>query len=148
MALKKAARPPDRRPRIALPGRPSPLGRTTTEDGGKLTDLGCPDCSGVLSFRRVSGQLSLTCTVGHAFSGESLVDAKEEGLEHMLWGAVETYLELIVIHRELASQARAEGTEVLAGEREARVARAEEYLEQLRGISANDAVAPQEGARE
>lgn len=113
-----------------------------------MTDLGCPDCSGVLAFRRLSGQLSFTCTVGHAFSGESLIDAKEEQLEHTLWDAVETYLELVVIHRELASQARQEGTEVLASQREARAARAEEFVERLRGILATDAVAPQEGARE
>lgn len=148
MALKKAARSSDQRPRIARPGRPSPLGRTTTEDGGELTDLGCPDCSGVLAFRRLGGQLSFACTVGHTFSAESLVDAKEEEVEHSLWSAVETYLELIVIHRELASQACAEGTEVLASEREARVARAEEYVERLRAIIATDAVAPREGPRE
>ena len=132
MALKKAARPSDQRLRISRPGRPSPLGRATTEDG-ELTDLGCPDCSGVLAFRRPSGQLSFACSVGHAFSGDSLVDAKEEEVEHALWRAVETYLELIVIHRELASQARAEGTDALATEREARAARAEEFVERVRG---------------
>jgi two-component system chemotaxis response regulator CheB len=113
-----------------------------------LTDLGCPDCPGVLAFRRLAGHLSFTCSVGHAFSGDSLVEAKEEELERALWTALETYLELVVIHRELASQARKDGTEVLAREREARAARAEEFVERLRGMIATDTMASQEGARE
>jgi two-component system chemotaxis response regulator CheB len=126
-------------------GRPSPLGKTTTDDGGALTDLGCPDCTGVLAFRRMEGQLSFTCSVGHAFSVDSLIEAKEQELETALWGGVELYLELAVIHRELSRQARADGDEAVARAGDDRVAKAEEFSERLRQVLAGDGITPQPG---
>jgi len=132
------------RPRSGPSGRPSPLGETTTEDGGQLTDFGCPDCPGVLAFRRMGRELSFTCTVGHSFSAESLLEAKEEELEAALWGGIELYMELAAIHRELARQARADGAEADARGREERAAKAEEFVERLRQVIASDGMASQQ----
>lgn len=77
MERSRPARPSAERPKTALGGRPSPLGTTTTAEGAELTDLGCPDCPGVLALLRTENQMSFVCSVGHAFSSESLIEAKE-----------------------------------------------------------------------
>lgn len=54
------------------------------------TLLGCPDCSGVLSVEKegAEGHLRYTCHVGHRFSLNSLVEAKENQLEEAFWSVV------------------------------------------------------------
>src|SRR5262245_34041849 len=61
-------------------------------DGWFATDLGCPDCSGVLQVAVFGPRryLRFRCRVGHAFSGETLLEAKEEQLERALFSAGET----------------------------------------------------------
>src|SRR5690348_10974741 len=56
----------------------------------QVTEIGCPDCSGVLSeFKDGDGpHLRFICKVGHAYSLYSLMQAKEEQLEHTLWSAI------------------------------------------------------------
>ena len=49
------------------------------------TLIGCPACAGVLSVRRESPHLRFECSIGHAFSLQSLFQAKEEQLETCLW---------------------------------------------------------------
>ena len=58
-----------------------------------LTELGCPDCRGVLSVTigPETGRLAFACRVGHRFSEHSLVSIKEDQLEDALWTAVELY---------------------------------------------------------
>jgi two-component system chemotaxis response regulator CheB len=93
----------------------------------------------------MEGQLSFTCSVGHAFSVDSLIEAKEQQLETALWGGVELYLELAVIHRQLSRQARADGDEAVARAGDDRVAKAEEFSERLRQVLARDGITPQPG---
>lgn len=59
----------------------------------QLTEIGCPDCSGVLSqFKDGDGpHLRFVCKVGHAYSLYSLLEAKEEQLEHALWSAISLF---------------------------------------------------------
>ena|SRR5581483_8045648 len=61
----------------------------------------CPGCAGVLSLVREPGtkHTHFTCQVGHTFTLSSLLSAKEEELERVLWAAM-AYLE----HVELISQ--------------------------------------------
>lgn len=56
----------------------------------QVTEIGCPDCSGVLSqYKDGDGpHLRFVCKIGHAYSLYSLMQAKEEQLEHALWSAV------------------------------------------------------------
>jgi two-component system chemotaxis response regulator CheB len=72
---------------------------------GKLTDLGCPDCRGVLavSERRPDGKvLVFTCQIGHRYSPESLIESKEEQLEEALWTTIETLDEIAMLHTDLS----------------------------------------------
>src|SRR5512147_2841771 len=72
------------------------LGRPLREPATALTDLGCPDCSGVLALHEVgpSHYPTYACSVGHRFSSDDLTQAKEHQLETALWTAVETLGEL------------------------------------------------------
>src|SRR3954469_25076533 len=83
------------------------FGRSTGPTDGALTDLGCPDCRGVLATREEGkkGHLRFTCQIGHGFSQESLIAAKEEQLENSLWSCAETYEEIVRLHEELATRA-------------------------------------------
>ena len=59
----------------------------------QVTEIGCPDCAGVLSqFRAADGpHLRFVCKVGHAYSLSSLVQAKEAQLEQALWSAASLF---------------------------------------------------------
>ena len=58
-----------------------------------VRNVGCPDCSGVLSlFKDGDGpHLRFVCKIGHAYSLYSLLQAKEEQLEHTLWSAISLF---------------------------------------------------------
>jgi two-component system chemotaxis response regulator CheB len=113
---------------------------------GDLTDMGCPDCRGVLAVREEGsqGHLAFTCRVGHAFSGESLIKVKEQQLEDSLWMAVEVFEEVTLLHRELADRARLNGVKQMASAYEHRIKRAHMMMGRLRGIIAEDAPASAE----
>jgi two-component system, chemotaxis family, protein-glutamate methylesterase/glutaminase len=68
----------------------------------QATFMGCPDCSGVLSQVKDGDgpHLHFICRVGHAYSLHSLVQAKEEQLEHALWSAI-SLLEHVAMIDEL-----------------------------------------------
>lgn len=105
-----------------------------------MTDLGCPDCRGVLAVREEGkkGHLAFTCRVGHAFSGESLLKGKEEQLEQALWAAVEVYEEIVVLHSEMSVRARTGGVRNIAQAYDRRAKRAEGLMSELRGIISRD----------
>jgi two-component system chemotaxis response regulator CheB len=48
------------------------------------------------------------CFVGHSYSPESLLDAKQDDLERALWTAVRTLEETAVLQRHLADKISAE----------------------------------------
>lgn len=53
------------------------------------TMIGCPACAGSLAIEQDhAAHPHLVCNVGHRFSLESLLEAKEEELERALWSAV------------------------------------------------------------
>jgi two-component system chemotaxis response regulator CheB len=133
-----------RSPAGHLSDEPGQLGRR--EDGALLTDIGCPDCAGVLavSVRGDARHLVFTCKVGHAYSAESLLPLKEDETESTVWSTVELYEELVLLHRLLAERARADGCPRQAQGYERRAARAAERAAWLRQMLATDALATSE----
>lgn len=108
------------------------------ERAGQLTDLGCPDCRGVLALVDVgaTGLMTFRCSVGHEFSLESLVPSKEDAVEKALWTTIEVYEELALLHAHLA---RARGNDSrLAAAFERRAEQARANAEALRAIVAGD----------
>jgi two-component system chemotaxis response regulator CheB len=121
-----------------------PFGRSAPgSPAGDLTDLGCPDCRGVLAVREEGARrhLAFSCRVGHGYSGESLIAGKEEQLESSLWSAVEVYEEIVLLHDEMATRARADGVRELADAFQDRAERARVLMADLRQIIARDSVA-------
>ena len=59
----------------------------------QVTEIGCPDCSGVLSQLKDDDgpHLRFVCKVGHAYSLYSLLQAKEDQLEQALWSAISLF---------------------------------------------------------
>lgn len=121
-----------------------PFGRSELGvPAGDLTDLGCPDCRGVLAVREEGhqGHLAFTCRVGHAFSGESLLKVKEEQVEDAMWSTIELFEELVLLHRELAARAEVNGVQHLARAFRQRIKRAEANMASLRAVIAKDSPA-------
>jgi len=121
-----------------------PFGRSKLGvEASDLTDLGCPDCRGVLAVREDGrrGHLGFTCRIGHAFSGESLIRCKEEQLESSLWEAVEAYEEIAMLHQEMSRRTRAAGARAVAAAYSRRARRAVALTRELRAIIFKDAPA-------
>jgi two-component system, chemotaxis family, protein-glutamate methylesterase/glutaminase len=72
------------------------------------TRFTCPDCDGVLFEQEEGGLIRFRCSIGHAFSIESLADGQAHALEGALWTAVRALEDRAEILRQLA--ARVEGT--------------------------------------
>lgn len=124
------------------------FGRTARAGDAVLTDLGCPDCRGVLAVSSVRrGHLWFTCSIGHAFDLDSLLRSKEEELETALWTAVETSSEIAHLYEELARRARADGRPGAAAPCRGRAARARTNQEALREMIASDGPPTIKGAR-
>lgn len=138
---KRAREAPSTRPKRAA--KPSRFLR----DGGDaqaLTDLGCPDCRGVLSVddRGRAGFLSFRCRVGHAFSLESLVPFKEDQLEDALWTAVEVCDELVSIYEYVAAQMAESSSSKSAPAQRRMIECMRRHAKQLRDIVADTGPAP------
>lgn len=63
----------------------------------------CPDCNGVL-WQVDDEQLRFRCTVGHAFSADTIMQAKAEELEAALWSALNTLEESTRLSRSIAKK--------------------------------------------
>jgi two-component system chemotaxis response regulator CheB len=72
------------------------------------TRFTCPDCGGVLFEQEEGGLTRFRCSIGHAFSIESLADGQAHALEGALWTAVRALEDRSEILRQLG--ARVAGT--------------------------------------
>lgn len=81
---------------------------TAAQRAGLLTEIGCPDCRGVLAVEELGdeGHLRFSCQIGHQFSQESLLGAKEDQVETMLWNSIETYEEVRLLYGFLSTRAK------------------------------------------
>jgi two-component system chemotaxis response regulator CheB len=118
---------------------PETFARTENEHG-HLTELGCPDCPGVLRVREEGkgGYLRLTCRVGHTFSSESFLEAKENAVEAALWSAIDHLLEVVSVEEELERRAKKSGRSPVAGEHAARAARGRALAASLQRVLERD----------
>jgi len=75
-----------------------------TQDIGPPSGYTCPDCHGSLV---VVGETNFRCRVGHAWTPESLLIARDGEAEAALWVAVRSLQEKAKLARELASRVTA-----------------------------------------
>jgi len=80
--------------------------RVESDPQPQLAGLSCPDCSGSLSVQPEGKRSDLVfeCRVGHTYSVEELLVAKEERLHGRLWTAYTALQELVALVDDLAGR--------------------------------------------
>jgi two-component system chemotaxis response regulator CheB len=84
-----------------------------TDDWGSVptsaTDFTCPECNGAI--RAIEGEpiRRFRCRVGHAYSAEDFVAAKQLGAEEAIWLALQTLQEQAQVLETLAGEDRRRG---------------------------------------
>jgi hypothetical protein len=108
------------------------------------TDLGCPDCRGVLYVAALggSGWLSFRCRVGHAFASDSLIAAKENQLEQALWGSLEVLEEIVQLYEALEARQPQSSAGPASSEYRCRSATARRHQRELRGLIEGEGPVP------
>jgi two-component system, chemotaxis family, protein-glutamate methylesterase/glutaminase len=79
--------------------------------GDQITGLSCPSCPGVLTVQVDDAGDSFVhfrCRIGHTFSTQELLVAKEKGFEDHLWNATTALDELASLIADLQSSPAAE----------------------------------------
>jgi two-component system chemotaxis response regulator CheB len=110
---------------------PSRLFGTSDGDEPDATMIGCPACAGVLALVREDSSYRFVCSVGHRFSYESLLEAKEDELETTLWSSVAllAHLDMVIQKllepQEVGEQGRSETLRT-------RISQARQHSDQLR----------------
>jgi len=86
------------------------------EVGGMATFSGfsCPDCQGNL-VELDAENARYRCRVGHAWTGEALLEQQSSGLERALWTALRTLDEKVDLSRRLQADAIKRGSRALGG---------------------------------
>jgi two-component system chemotaxis response regulator CheB len=73
---------------------------------GEPSAFVCPECGGPLWELNERGLLRFRCHVGHAYTGESLVEAQAVALEQALWTALRSLEEGAELRQRMARHAR------------------------------------------
>jgi len=73
------------------------------------TDFTCPECNGAIRKIHDEPTGRFRCRVGHAYSADDFVAAKESGIEEALWLALQSLQEQAQILETLASEDLARG---------------------------------------
>jgi two-component system chemotaxis response regulator CheB len=114
---------------IATADSSAQVGRDPAELG-HMSGFTCPDCDGALVEMAPGGRYR--CRVGHAWTGEALLDAQGLAWERALAAAVRTLDEKAALSRRMADQARERGSGVLASRYDLHAAEALEAAALLR----------------
>jgi two-component system, chemotaxis family, protein-glutamate methylesterase/glutaminase len=114
---------------IAVADTSAQTGRDPAELG-TMSGFTCPDCDGALV--EMSTGSRYRCRVGHAWTGEALLDAQGLAWERALAVAIRTLDEKAALSRRMADQARKRGSDALATRFDLQTAEALEAAAQLR----------------
>lgn len=105
---------------------------------GHSTDFTCPDCNGTIHAIDEGGVTRYRCRVGHAYSADAYVAAKDEALEASLWVAQQTMQErahmLETLGREELARGRLQSSAMFverARESSSHAQRLRELIQQL-----------------
>jgi len=109
----------------AIPSRPV-AGR-----GEEVTGVSCPDCPGVLGVSTENDHLRFRCRIGHVYSLQDLIEAKERRLEDLLLAPTTALDELATLLREVVAMGRGIGP---PEQFEARAERALRHAAAIRGV--------------
>jgi two-component system, chemotaxis family, protein-glutamate methylesterase/glutaminase len=96
--------------------------------------LTCPACGGALWELKDGELLRYRCHVGHAFTGEGLLDEQDQNLEMALWTAVRALDENATLNRRMTARAADARLTGLAQTYEHRAATAKEQANLVRAL--------------
>ena len=109
----------------AIPSRP------VSGRGEEITGVSCPDCPGVLAVSTENDHLRFRCRIGHVYSLQDLIEAKERRLEDLLLAPITALDELATLLREVVAM----GREIGPPEHfESRAARADRHAATIRAV--------------
>ena len=112
-----------------------------SDDWGEVptspTDFTCPECNGAI--REIEGEpiRRFRCRVGHAYSADDFVAAKETGVDDALWLALQTFQEQAQILDALAIEDKRRGWTRNVASYEKRVREMREAADKLRELVAS-----------
>jgi two-component system, chemotaxis family, protein-glutamate methylesterase/glutaminase len=101
---------------------------------GEPTRFTCPECHGTLWQMEDDAVLRFRCHVGHAFTGDAILDVQSEEVERMLWTMLRTHNERAALARRMAEQERASSRDRLADHLEERARGYDEDAEIVRRL--------------
>ena len=105
---------------------------------GDLSPYACPECHGVLSQIREGGILRFRCHTGHAYSANSLLAGLAENTENVLWSAVRSLEETVILLRHMGEHLKAAGRDPEAATLQKETVLAERRIEQVRSVILSD----------
>jgi two-component system, chemotaxis family, protein-glutamate methylesterase/glutaminase len=111
---------------------PPDLRRDGTE---RVTGATCPDCFGSLEVR-MEGDIRLLfkCRIGHSFSMNGLLAAKEDLIEERLWTVVTSFEEFVALLEDLGRRRAELHLDGTVHGLPDRIQRARDAVEMLRGL--------------
>jgi two-component system chemotaxis response regulator CheB len=71
---------------------------------GRPSTFTCPECHGTLWEIADGDLIRYRCHVGHAYTGEAMLEAQSDNIEDMLWDVLRTHRERAVLARRLAEK--------------------------------------------
>ena len=113
-------------------------------DGAEVTLIGCPGCTGVLTAvsEGARGHTNYVCTVGHAYSLQSLLEAKEGQLETGLWSVLAVLQHLDIAYCRLLARIDAGEQSYERGSVSNRLSQLASLLARVREVIHADGPAP------
>jgi two-component system, chemotaxis family, protein-glutamate methylesterase/glutaminase len=99
---------------------------------GRSTNFTCPDCRGAIREVEEEGMRRYRCRVGHAFSTEAMVAARDDSVEEALWVALQTLQERAQMLEAMVRDDRGRGWERSAASMEERAREARAHADRLR----------------
>jgi two-component system chemotaxis response regulator CheB len=107
-------------------------GRSTARHHGRPVALGCPECGGGMSSIETGNAVHYVCHAGHSYSPQTLLAARDEGIESSLWTAVSALQETVTVLDDLARRAQQSGDDEDYRRRRAAAAHASRAAELIR----------------
>lgn len=81
-------------------------GMGSQEQLGEKSPFTCPECHGTLWEIPDGNLVRYRCHVGHADTGEAMLEAQSENIERMLWDVMRSHRDRATLARRLAEQER------------------------------------------
>ena len=74
------------------------------QNPGRISGYSCPDCGGVLRELHDGQFIRFRCRVGHAWTGDALLQTQRDVMDDALWTALRSLEENIALARQLAKR--------------------------------------------